>query len=152
MNSHISGQADLVTFWWDRASDLLTRAGTSLKRFGLVTTNSITQQFSRRVVQYHLRKSDPCSIVWAVDDHPWYRAQPDVAQVRIAMTVVVRGAHSGFLNTVISESMLETDDPLIIFATNIGTINSDLTIGADVTLMTKLAANNLVIIPLKHVH
>ncbi len=37
--------------WWDRAADILTREGTRLRRFGFVTTNSITQVFSRRVIE-----------------------------------------------------------------------------------------------------
>ena len=43
--------------WWDRAADILTRPGTRLRRFGLVTTNSITQVFSRRVIEAHLSPS-----------------------------------------------------------------------------------------------
>ena len=43
--------ADFVMYWWDHAAELLTRKGTVLRRFGLVTTNSITQVFQRRVVE-----------------------------------------------------------------------------------------------------
>jgi hypothetical protein len=45
--------------WWDRAADILTRADTRLRRFGFVTTNSITQVFSRRVIERHLEKIFP---------------------------------------------------------------------------------------------
>jgi methylase of polypeptide subunit release factors len=46
--------ADFVMYWWDHAAALLTRKGTVLRRFGLVTTNSISQVFQRRVVERHL--------------------------------------------------------------------------------------------------
>ena len=42
---HMNESADFVMYWWDRAAELLTRKGTRLKRFGFVTTNSITQVF-----------------------------------------------------------------------------------------------------------
>lgn len=48
--------ADFVMQWWHRAADILTAPGTRLRRFGLVTTNSITQVFSRRVIERHLSK------------------------------------------------------------------------------------------------
>src|SRR3546814_4211630 len=51
---HMNESADFVMYWWDRAADLLTRKGTRLRRFGLVTTNSITQEFSRRTIRRHL--------------------------------------------------------------------------------------------------
>jgi hypothetical protein len=53
-NPHVPKSADFVMQWWDRAADLLTRPGTRLKRFGFVTTNSITQVFSRRVIERYL--------------------------------------------------------------------------------------------------
>ena len=53
--SHMNESADFVMYWWDRAAELLTRKGTSLRRFGFVTTNSITQVFQRRVMERHLK-------------------------------------------------------------------------------------------------
>ena len=50
---HMNESADFVMYWWDRAAELLTRKGTRLKRFGLVTTNSLTQVFQRRVMERH---------------------------------------------------------------------------------------------------
>ena len=46
LHPHINESADFVMYWWDRAAEILTRKGTRLRRFGLVTTNSITQVFS----------------------------------------------------------------------------------------------------------
>lgn len=81
---HIGGGADLVMYWWDRAAELLTRKGTVLRRFGLVTTRTITHEFSGRVVARHLNASDPVSIVMAIPNHPWTRGR-DAAAVRIAI-------------------------------------------------------------------
>ena len=51
---HMNESADFVMYWWDHAAELLTRKGTRLKRFGLVTTNSLSQLFQRRVMERHL--------------------------------------------------------------------------------------------------
>ena len=84
----INRSADFVMYWWDRAAERLTERGTRLKRFGFVTTNSITQEFSRRVMARRMAAAKPVSLVMAVPDHPWTKASRDAAAVRIAMTVV----------------------------------------------------------------
>ena len=76
--------ADLLMYWWEHAADL-TRAG-KLRRFGLITTNSLRQTFNRKVVERHLADKTPLSLVFAVPDHPWVDSA-DGAAVRIAMTV-----------------------------------------------------------------
>ncbi|AMJ62517.1 class I SAM-dependent DNA methyltransferase [Bosea sp. PAMC 26642] len=134
--------ADFVMYWWDRAAELLTRKGTALRRFGLVTTNSITQLFQRRVVARHLAGRKPVSLLMAIPDHPWTKAGRDTAAVRIAMTVVEAGAHEGRLREVVSESALDTDQPLIGMSETAGHINADLTIGVDVTQALGLMAND----------
>jgi hypothetical protein len=48
----VPGSADFVMFWWNHAAALV-RAG-QVQRFGLVTTNSLSQTFNRRVVEAHL--------------------------------------------------------------------------------------------------
>ncbi|MFN7719287.1 MAG: class I SAM-dependent DNA methyltransferase [Sphingomonadaceae bacterium] len=58
-NPCVPKSADFVMQWWDHAAWLLTRPGTMLRRFGFVTTNSITQTFSRRVIESYLHKSSP---------------------------------------------------------------------------------------------
>ncbi|MGF1549655.1 MAG: hypothetical protein ACFBQW_03860 [Sphingomonadaceae bacterium] len=45
--------------WWDRAAEILTAPDMKLRRFGFVTTNSITQEFSRRVIARHLSSPSP---------------------------------------------------------------------------------------------
>ena len=47
-NPRVPKSADFVMQWWDRAAHLLAADGNALRRFGFVTTNSITQEFSRR--------------------------------------------------------------------------------------------------------
>jgi hypothetical protein len=69
-HSDMNDSADFVMYWWNVSADLLTRKGTALRRFGLVTTNSITQVFSRRVLERHLKGQTKISIVMAVADHP----------------------------------------------------------------------------------
>ena len=89
--------ADFVMYWWDRAADLLTRKGTRLKRFGFVTTNSLSQVFQRRVMERHLKAKKPVSLLMAIPDHPWTKATRDAAAVRIAMTVAASGKVDGRL-------------------------------------------------------
>jgi hypothetical protein len=133
--------ADLVMHWWSRAATELARPGTRLRRFGFVTTNSITQSFSRRVLSHHMAASVPISIVFAIPDHPWTKATKDSAAVRIAMTVAEAGTHTGTLLSVTSETALDTDTPQIDFRATQGAINSDLTVGTDASNMPKLKAN-----------
>jgi type I restriction-modification system DNA methylase subunit len=133
--------ADLVMYWWDRAAQILTGKGSRLKRFGLVTTNSIGQVLSRQVVERHLRDRASLSLVLAIPDHPWTKATPDAAAVRIAMTVSVPGSVEGELKIVRAESDLETDQPQIAFTSRQGRINADLTLGASVGDCPELRAN-----------
>jgi restriction-modification enzyme MmeI-like protein len=137
---HMNDSADFVMYWWDRAADLLTTKGTPLRRFGLVTTNSITQEFSRRVMKNRMQRH-LISILMAIPDHPWTKATTDAAMVRIAMTVVGAGDLLGQLHEVIRESDLDSDEPLIEYFTQIGKINPDLTIGVDITDILQLVGN-----------
>jgi hypothetical protein len=134
--------ADLVMYWWDHAAELLTQQDTCLRRFGFVTTNSITQLFQRRTIDRHLTGKRPLSIIMAIPDHPWTKAGRDTAAVRIAMTVARAGHHEGKLCTVLSEAELDTDQPQIERRESKGRINSDLTIGADTAQASSLQANS----------
>ena len=137
----INKSADFVMYWWDRAAELLTAKGTRLKRFGFVTTNSITQEFSRRVIAKRLEAPAPVSLTLAVPDHPWTRATREAAAVRIAMTVAEAGRCAGVLLTLAGETGLDTDTPAILFDEHTGRINADLTVGTDVTAARDLRAN-----------
>ena len=134
--------ADYVMYWWDRAAELLTRKGTRLKRFGFVTTNSITQVFNRRVLERHLKVKPPVSLTMAVPDHPWTKATREAAAVRIAMTVASSGKHEGSLFEVTKETNLDSDEPLLALSEARGRINADLTVGVDVTSTIPLQSNS----------
>ena len=84
--------ADFVMHWWDKAATALRRGVT--RRFGFVTTNSITQVFSRRVIAKHLDAKDRVSLLFAIPNHPWVD-EKDGAAVRIAMTVAAKGKADG---------------------------------------------------------
>lgn len=77
----VAENADFVMYWWHKAAALV-RSG-KVRRFGLITTNSLRQSFNRRVVQPNL---EGMSLVFAIPDHPWVDAAGGAA-VRIAMTV-----------------------------------------------------------------
>lgn len=141
VHKDINESADFVMYWWDRAASALTRKKSPLRRFGFVTTNSITQVFSRRVVAKHLAAKQPISLLMAMSDHPWTKATDKAAAVRIAMTVASAGRHEGVVREVTHESAVDTDEPIIELSAKTGRINADLTVGADVTAAVALTAN-----------
>jgi hypothetical protein len=68
-HKHMNESADFVMYWWDRSAEILLKPKSGLKRFGFVTTNSISQVFQRRVMEPHLNAKKPLSLVMAVADH-----------------------------------------------------------------------------------
>jgi hypothetical protein len=133
--------ADFVMYWWDKAAQILTKKGSKLQRFGFITTNSLTQVFQRRVMEKYLKAKKPISLLMAIPDHPWTKVTPDAAGVRIAMTVAIAGKVDGKLCKVINEQKLDTDEPEIEVSETRGVINSDLSVGADVTTLPVLQSN-----------
>jgi hypothetical protein len=71
-------------YWWQKAALLVAQG--RVKRFGLITTNSIVQDLSRPVLDRHLLAEGKVSLVFAIADHPWVDSN-DGAAVRVAMTV-----------------------------------------------------------------
>ncbi len=138
----MESSADFVLYWWNHAADLLTRKGSVLRRFGLVTTNSITQVFNRKVVERHVRAKKPISLVWAIPDHPWRDAAQGTAAVRIAMVVAEAGTKDGLLREVVHETDVDSSSPVIQFRDTRGHINADLTVRVDVTSATSLLSND----------
>src|SRR5690606_29897851 len=114
-----------------------------LRRFGFITTNSITQTFSRRVLERHLGAKDPLSLVFAVPDHPWLKAS-DKAAVRIAMTVAEKGERPGVLATVMSEGSLNSDTPNISLESREGKVLANLLLGANTASLNQLMSNALI--------
>lgn len=137
-------------FWDEAATRLLRRRmkgkPNPLRRFGFITTNSVTQIFSRRVIERHAQAKEPLAVIYAVPDHPWQKAAGKAA-VRIAMTVAARGEMEGTLATVEHESGLNTDTPVVELTEREGRINGNLKIGADITAVEPLMANALISSP-----
>nr|WP_244878342.1 DNA methyltransferase [Brevundimonas vesicularis] len=132
---------DLVMYWWDRAAEILEGKALPLRRFGFVTTNSITQTFNRRVLENHLRGSGNISLIFAIADHPWTKVERSSASVRIAMTVCEAGKLDGILASVIRETGLTSDEPFIEFSLEIGSIAPDLQVGPDAASAAQMLGN-----------
>ena len=130
--------ADFVLYWWHKAAEL-TRTGKA-RRFGLITTNSLTQTFARRVVQAQISATPPLSLLFAIPDHPWVDTAEGAA-VRIAMTVGAAGEHFGELLEVTDEEPQPDGSAKITFDTKLGKVSADLTTGADVTATVELKSN-----------
>jgi hypothetical protein len=148
---HLPGGADFVMHFWDEAATRLLRKpmkgqANPLRRFGFITTNSITQTFSRRVIERHMAAKEPLSLIFAIPNHPWLKAS-DKAAVRIAMTVAEKGEHEGVLAEVVSEAGLNTDTPHIGLEVREGKVRPNLTVGADLASAKVLLANDLVSSP-----
>lgn len=143
----VPGGADFVMHFWDEAATRLTAKAPKgkqnpLRRFGFITTNSITQTFSRRVIEKHMAAKEPLSLVYAVPDHPWLKASGKAA-VRIAMTVAVAGEREGVLADVVSEEGLNTDTPLVTLESREGKIRENISIGVDISARIALSANSV---------
>jgi len=142
--------ADFVMYWWHKAACIVREH--HAERFGFITTNSLRQTFNRRVLESQLSQSvlsppasvlnPPLSLLFAIPDHPWVE-NADGAAVRIAMTVAatLRLGTVGTLQTVTAETEGTEGAVDVTLATRTGTINADLTIGADVAGAVALKAN-----------
>ncbi len=147
----VGASADFVMYWWHKAADLVRQG--KVRRFGFITTNSITQTFDRRVIQHHLEGADsPLAVAWAIPDHPWV---VDGAAVRIAMSVgCSHDAMTGkpILGLVVREAdpehMSEGAARLVDVAYSpTPRIHADLSGGADVTKVVPLKSNDGVCSP-----
>jgi hypothetical protein len=135
----VPDSVDFVLYWWHKAAEAV-RSGRT-RRFGLITTNSLTQTFNRRVVSHHTIGKQPLKLLWAIPDHPW---TDEGAAVRIAMTV---GALEGnpWLGRVIGEVGGDTPEAeaaaVMLEGRGVDLINEDLTAGANVSGAMALASN-----------
>jgi hypothetical protein len=131
---------DFVMRWWHVAATL-AREGL-VRRFGLITTNSLRQAYVRRAVEPHLSAEPPLGLVFAIADHPWVDSKNGAA-VRIAMTVGQAGRHQGTLVTVIAEraSTDNGDDLVDRLDFSDGHIQADLRVGAAVVDAAELRSN-----------
>jgi hypothetical protein len=118
----VPASADYVLYWWESAARLTRQA--SIRRFGLITTNSINQTFNRSVLFANMNREDGLSIIFAVADHPW-TGEAEGAQVRVAMTVARKGKYTGTLGT-IKEEQADADESSLLLVTSDGHISSKL--------------------------
>jgi hypothetical protein len=138
----VPDSVDFVLYWWHRAAEAV-RQGRA-RRFGLITTNSLTQTFNRRVVASSTSAKPPLKLVFAIPDHPWHDMG---AAVRIAMTV---GANAEDFNQPwLGQIVYEGDgltpemeaEAVFVQGRRTERINDDLVAGADVASATPLRAN-----------
>ena len=132
--------SDYVMYWWNYSARLLRSH--QIRRFGLITTNSITQSFNSRVLEAHMTADDPLCIVYAIPDHPWVDSS-DGADVRIAVTVADSIAQSGLLERANESRETDKDAPQTNFKRQRGLIQPDLSVGPDVLGAAMLQANLL---------
>jgi hypothetical protein len=118
-------------YWWHNAAELLTLS--TLRQFGFITTNSITQPFNRIVVENH---DGEVGIHFAIPDHPWVDSA-DGAAVRIAMTTAALGVREGTLARVTSEDEGEH----VELVEERGIIHPNLTCGVNTHDCMELEAN-----------
>ena len=131
----VPDSADFVMYWWHHAAAQVAAGHT--QRMGLITTNSLTMVFNRRVVQAALDKGS--HLLMAIPDHPWVDGTNGAA-VRIAMTVLAAGSGEGQVFTATDEQAGEHGEVAVSLATATGVIHADLKVGANVAATKKLAA------------
>lgn len=129
--------ADLVMFWWHHAARLVAKG--EVRRFGLITTNSLKQTFNRRVVQGALDQG--VSLAFAIPDHPWVD-NADGAAVRIAMTVGTPGSGEGRLLSVTDEREGKGEGLEVTLQEQLGLLHADLRVGANLSSAMPLKANS----------
>jgi hypothetical protein len=135
----VPASVDYVMYWWHRAANL-ARANI-LRRFGLITTNSITQTQSGQVVRNQFKAKNHLSLAYAIPDHPWVDAELGAA-VRISMTVAVRGDILGTLGHVVSEKGHSREGSSVSINEQKGKISPDFSIGATAISTIPLRAND----------
>lgn len=143
---HIPEKCDYVMYWWDQAAEKV-RAG-KVRQFGLITTNSITQIFQRRVIQRHIEaKEKPLRLIFAIPDHPWVDSA-DAADVRVAMTTGTNDLEVPCaLGNVLAESEGAGADKVLVHFATAEMINADLTVGVNLDHAKPLHANSMLCSP-----
>ena len=130
---------DFSMYWWHKAAELV-RSGI-IRRFGFITTNSISQLFNRRILTHHMQATPPIHLVFAVHDHPWNSARGDAA-VRISMTVAEIGSGPGVLATVTEERPVIGREVFVDLEEKRGIIHENLQIGVDLASALALKSNS----------
>lgn len=131
--------ADFVMYWWQHAAEAVRSE--RARRFGLITTNSLTMIFNRRVVAAQQSAKPPLQLAFAIPDHPWVDSA-DGAAVRIAMTVGSLQGSEGRLLSVIDEAPMDDGEVMVRLDESAGSIHSNLKTGANLTSARALKANS----------
>jgi len=131
----VPDSADFVMYWWNHAAQLV--ASGNVKRMGLITTNSLTMLYNRRVVQAALDTNTHLCI--AIADHPWVDSANGAA-VRIAMTSLAQGEGEGQSLVVTNETAGEHGEMNVALQSDTGLIHADLSVGANVSKALPLKA------------
>jgi hypothetical protein len=135
--SGINESVDFVMYWWATSAKKLVNGNS--RRFGFITTNSITQVSNRSVIQRSGAK-----LLFAIPDHPWVDGN-DGAAVRIALTCAGVDSVSPQLLTVAQEGRLDEqtgENWVALVGGGVDTINANLTTGAATNLAVALKANS----------
>jgi hypothetical protein len=136
---------DYVMYWWHKSAELVRKG--KVKRFGLITTNSISQVRQRKVIEFHQNQKNPIRLFFAIPDHPW---TDEGAAVTIAMTAAeledLEKVNIGQLGSVILEvegnTPEDSAEKIEIQWQNVGLIFSNLQTGINITNTQTLQAND----------
>jgi hypothetical protein len=137
---------DFVMYWWHKAATI-TRCK-KLKKFGLITTNTVRQVWQRKVIDFHSNQKNSIRLIFAISDHPWTDAG---AAVRIAMTAcelddkenILQFPKLGILvGDEEGEIPEERAEKVEIIWKRVEKIFSDLRSGVDILSARKLVSNN----------
>lgn len=136
--SDIPEHADFVMYWWAKAADAI--GADNARQFGLITTNSLRQTFSRKVVDASFERNPGLGIRFVVPDHPWVDSA-DGAAVRVTLTTVGNETDEGQIARVVREQVQGDDEVAVELAMEKGLITANLTIGVDPAKAKELRAN-----------
>ena len=134
----VPDNVDFVMYWWDHCADL-ANAG-RLRRFGLITTNSIRQEFSRKVLNRHFASNAKFGVRFCIPDHPWVDSSNGAA-VRVALTTADASGETGVLAIVDEETLGHDEEVEVTLRIALGLISPSLNIGRDLAACPMLLAN-----------
>ncbi len=129
---------DYVLYWWNRAAQLVANGKT--RRAGLVSTNSITQFYNRRLLATYLSAKKPVSLVWAIPDHPWMDVE-GAARVRVSLGCLERGTIQGTVATVTGERWTDESEAAVTLSESSGFVNEKFQIGLSIYRTSAMQAN-----------
>lgn len=135
----IPEHVDYVMYWWARAAEEIGK--NRAQRFGLITTKSLRQTFSRKVVDRALGNYPGLSIKHVIPDHPWVDSNNGAA-VRVSLITVSNEGGQGVVSTVIKEQPATEGEYDLAFSERAGLITPNLTVGEDPGKAEQLKANS----------